>query len=224
MNTIIGLLLKDLYVFKTYRKNFIISMIIFIIIILVASIETNMITPGTILFLLFFGMNSISTFSYDEAQETDKYILSLPINRKEIVKAKYIFAFLNSILALIFGFIISLICTLLLYNKSYNLYEIVCNLLLIFTGISFLICSEVPCIYKWGAEKGRMQAVIIPIILLLLLGIVFIFLIALFPNLYYFVTSKEIYKFIPILTLITSLIIYLISYKISLHFFKYKDL
>ena len=38
------------------------------------------------------GMISLSTFSYDEMSKSNKYILTLPTNRKEIIKSKYILA------------------------------------------------------------------------------------------------------------------------------------
>ena len=97
MNTIKGLMLKDLYVFKNYKKNIYFSIIVFAFIIAMASVRINVLVYGSIIFLFFFGMNSISTFSYDENSEIDKYLLSLPITRKEIVFSKYLFTFLNHI-------------------------------------------------------------------------------------------------------------------------------
>ena len=88
MNTIKGLLLKDLYVFKNYKGNIYFSLIIFTLIIFMASFRINILASGSIIFLIFFGMNSISTFSYDENAIVDKYLLSFPITRKEIVQSK----------------------------------------------------------------------------------------------------------------------------------------
>ena len=91
MNTIKGLLLKDLYVFRNFKGNIIFSIIMFIILIAIGSIQNDIFTIGSILFLIFFGMNSISSFSYDENADSDKYLLSLPITRKELVLSKYLF-------------------------------------------------------------------------------------------------------------------------------------
>ena len=43
-------------------------------------------------------MISLSTFSYDEISKSNKYILTLPTDRKELVKEKYILAIVATLL------------------------------------------------------------------------------------------------------------------------------
>ena len=184
MNTIKGLLLKDLYVFRNFKGNIIFSIFMFIFLIAIGSIERDIFTIGSILFLFFFGMNSISSFSYDENALSDKYLLSLPISRKEIVLSKYLFVFLDSFISILGGILISFIITILVRGKIDNIGNSLRICILAFTSVSFLMCANVPCIYKWGVEKGRMQSVIIPALFIFLIGIFGSLLLLLFSELY----------------------------------------
>jgi hypothetical protein len=224
VNRIKGLLLKDLLIFKNYKKNIIISTIVYISIIFMASTEYNMLFYGTSFFLFVYGINSISTFSYDEVDSTDKYILSLTLNRKEVVLSKYIFAFLNALIVTVFGFLISVLSSFLTLGKLVDFEECMRNIILMFTGVSFLICADIPCIYKWGVEKGRMQAVIVPVVLILLAGLIGTILILIFPFLATKIVIKTIMIFSNLICFFGNILFYYISYKVSLKIFSKKDL
>lgn len=224
MNTIIGLLQKDLYVFKNYKGNIIFSFIIFTILIAISAIQMEVLTIGTITFLIFFGMNSISTFSYDENADSDKYLLGLPITKKEIVISKYLFTFLNSIISIIIGFIISLIITILVKGSINNLGSSIRISLIAFTSSSFLMCADIPCIYKWGVEKGRMQSVLVPVLIIFLTGLIGSAILLLFPNLYTLINLDKLFNISPLICLILNILFYYFSYRISYKIFKNKSL
>ena len=224
MNTIKGLLLKDLDVFKNFKGNIIFSILMFLFLIIVGSIQNDIFTVGSILFLIFFGMNSISTFSYDENADSDKYLLSLPITRKEIVLSKYLFVFLNSFIAIVIGIFVSFIITILIRGKVNNIGDSLRICFLAFTSVSFLMCSNVPCIYKWGVEKGRMQSVIIPALFIFVIGILGCLLLIIFPELYLNIDLIYLFKISPIICLILNILFYLISYLISYKIFLNKSI
>lgn len=224
MNTIKGLLTKDLYIFKNFKNNIIFSAFMFIFLITIGSVRSDIFTFGSILFLIFFGMNSISSFSYDENADSDKYLLSLPITRKEIVLSKYLFVFLNSFISLIIGIFISFIITILVRGKVNNLGDSLRICFIAFTSVSFLMCANVPCIYKWGVEKGRMQSVIIPALFIFLLGMFGSILLLLFPNIYLNIDLLYIFKISPYICFGLNILIYVISYLISYKIFFKKDI
>ncbi len=224
MKTIKGLLLKDLYVFKNFKGNIIFSIVMFLFLITMASMQIDVFTAGSILFLIFFGMNSISTFSYDENADSDKYLLSLPITRKEIVKSKYLFIFLNSFLSIVMGILASLIITLLIRGKVNNVADSLRICFLAFTSVSFLMCANVPCIYKWGVEKGRMQSVIIPALFIFLIGILGGCLLILFPEFYQKIDLIYLFKLSPIICLLLNIFFYSVSYWISYKIFAKKSI
>ena len=224
MNKIKGLLLKDLLIFKNFKKNIIVSTIVYICIIIMSSVQYNMLFYGTAFFLFVYGLNSLSTFSYDEMDETDKYLLSLTLNREELVKSKYLFAFLNALFVGIFGFVVSALSNLLTQGHLVDIEESIRNIILMFTGISFLVCADIPCIYKWGVEKGRMQAVIVPVFMIMALGLIGVILVYIFPSLATKRVIDNILIFSNLICFFVNIIMYLISYKISLKIFKKKDL
>ena len=224
MNTIKGLLLKDLYVFRNFKGNIIFSIFMFIFLIIIGSIERDIFTISSILFLFFFGMNSISSFSYDENALSDKYLLSLPISRKEIVFSKYLFVFLDSLISILGGILISFIITILVRGKIDNIGESLRICIIAFTSVSFLMCANVPCIYKWGVEKGRMQSVIIPALFIFLIGIFGSLLLLLFPQLYLNVNLLYLFKISPYICLVLNILFYTVSYLISYKIFLKKSI
>ena len=224
MNTIKGLLIKDLYVFRNFKGNIIFSAFMFLFLIALGSIRSDIFTIGSILFLIFFGMNSISSFSYDENADSDKYLLSLPITRKDIVLAKYLFVFLNSFISILVGILTSFIITILVRGAVQNLGDSLRICFLAFTSVSFLMCSNVPCIYKWGVEKGRMQSVIIPALLVFVLGLFASLLLFLFPQIYLNFDLAYIFKISPYICLVLNILFYVISYSISYKIFLKKSI
>ncbi len=224
MNTIKGLLLKDLYVFKNFKGNIIFSILMFLFLIIMGSVQSDIFLIGSILFLIFFGMNSISSFSYDENADLDKYLLSLPITRKEIVLSKYLFVFLNSFISIVVGIFVSFIITILIRGKVNNIGDSLRICFLAFTSVSFLMCANVPCIYKWGVEKGRMQSVIIPALFIFFVGILGCLLLILFPELYLNIDLRYLFKISPVICLILNILFYLVSYLISYKIFLNKSI
>ena len=219
-----GLFVKDTLIFSNYKKNIIFTTIIFVVLIFLASIDRSMLTYGTLIFVLMFGMNSISTFSYDEATNTDEYLLSMGISRKDIVKSKYLMALFTLTSSILVGFVISLIASILVRANIEGVYDSIKNILMAFTGVSFLMCSDIPCIYKWGVEKGRMQAVIVPVILLFILGFIIFTLFIISPSLYLKIMNVSLDKIILPLLILLNIVIYFVSYKISYYIFERKDL
>ena len=199
-------MLKDLYVFKNFKGNIIFSFFMFLFLITMASMQMDCFLAGSILFLIFFGMNSISTFSYDENADSDKYLLSLPITRKEI------------------GILVSFIITLIVRGRVENIGDSLRICFLAFTSVSFLMCSNIPCIYKWGVEKGRMQSVIIPALFIFIIGILGGLLLLLFPGIYQELDLVRLFKVSPIICLILNILFYGISYMISYKIFSKKSI
>ena len=88
MNVIKGLITKDILQLKTYKK----TLIIFIVIFTLTSIsgEGGIGNMLAIMLTLGFGMFSMASFNYDELNKADRYILTLPLTKKEVVLSKYI--------------------------------------------------------------------------------------------------------------------------------------
>ena len=222
-----SLFIKDLLLFKTYRKTYLLTTIIFSTILFSRALYGDVSYIGTLLFMLVFGTNSISTFSYDEMAKSERYLLGLTISRKEMVQEKYMFSIFVSLSATIVGIVISLLATLLMFGKLPNLYYYFMFVLYAYLAISFLIITDVPCIYKWGVEKGRMQAIVIPVIMtmfIMLIGMIVYYILN-----YYAIFDKDaimnfLNTFSYTIAIFLIIIFYYVSYRISYSIFKKKDL
>lgn len=220
-----GLLKKDLYNLSTYKA----SLIIVILFCGIAIIGTEAVTFGPVIICSIIGMISLSTFSYDEISKSNKYILTLPTSRKEIVKEKFILAIGSTILGGILGLLLTIIViNVMNYLRPENIINIDYESLIITTiggmwGTSLIQSIQIPSIYKWGAEKGRIQMFILLFVLIVIvLGIAFLLMKA---NFYINVEMIESFmnKYGLILLAFFMIIMYYISYRISYKIYKKKE-
>lgn len=220
MRSIKGLILKDLLNLSHYKTSLVILVIAMI---LIATSQQGFTLYIPIMLITMFGMIALSTFSYDEMAKSDKYVLSLPSNKKEIVKSKYIVVISFTILAAILSIIISYVISVYVYKQTPELMEILIPVFGGMFGIGLVTSIQIPSIYKWGAERGRVQMFIMIIILISLISAIIYFVtknIGIDVN----AVGKIFNNFgIPILTLVT-IIMYVISYKVSCKIYSKKDL
>ncbi|HIR49368.1 MAG TPA: ABC-2 transporter permease [Candidatus Faecimonas gallistercoris] len=220
-----GLLKKDLYNLASYKT----TLIIVVLFCGIAIIGTDAIYWGSVVIGIIVGMISLSTFSYDEMSKSNKYILTLPVTRKEIVLEKYVLAIGATILGGILGFIVTLLVgNVMNYLRPDNLIDINIETLLATSvggmfGISLIQSIQIPSIFKWGAEKGRIQMFMV-LFVLVIIGAIAGFLLKQAG------LSVDIEKLENILNnfglvalILLSCLMYFISYKISYKIYKNKE-
>lgn len=220
-----GLLKKDLYNLASYKA----SLIIIILFCGIAIVGTEAINWGAIIICTITGMISLATFNYDEMSDANKYILTLPVTRKEIVMEKYILAIGATILGGVLGFLLTiLLANIMQYIRPNDVFNIDYESLLSTTiggmfGISLIQSIQIPSIYKWGAEKGRIQMFVL-IFILIIIGSGLGFLL-MKSNLDINMDAlKKLFDNLGIIILIVSMIaIYYLSYKISYKIYKNKE-
>ena len=226
MKEICGLIKKDILNLSSYKISL---LVMFVCVFAIGSAGEEMWRYIPIVMTTMLGMIALSTFSYDELAKSDEYVLSLPVNKKEIVLEKYILVISMALIGGIIGFIITPIFTNILNNvRPENNIHIDYNSLIFTTmggifGISLILAIQIPSIYKWGAEKGRIQMFILFfIIILLALGIAYIV-----TNLGININEEAINSFFQrfgILIVVCLLILmYYISYRISYKIFRNKE-
>ena len=141
-----GLLKKDLYNLSTYK----VSLIIIILFCGIAIIGTNAINIAPAIICGIVGMISLSTFSYDEISKANRYVLTLPASRKELVREKYILTIGATILGGILGIILTVIVVNIMnYLRPENIINLDYRSLIIATmggifAISFLQAVQIP--------------------------------------------------------------------------------
>lgn len=196
-----GLIYENFYLLK---KQFFLSGILLIL----CAILSIMINP-----YIFFAMSTIlvsmlpiTACVYENEHNLTKIILTMPINKKDFVQSKYICTLIMGII----NFFINLLFMLILTN----------NLLkcLIFSFISFIISMLLmaymfPLIFKYGVEKAK--------------GILSISLVVICIILFSFIKVLKlisISNYIIIILLILPLVLFYVSYKISVKNFENLEL
>ena len=145
----IGLLKKEYYLMEGQMKSWLIVAVF-------CFFYSYFMNADSFLFMLIILIGIMSTmtvFSLDKACGWDTYAISLPLTRKEIVEARYLFAFLIDI-----G--VSLACCLLmllrgLIKGGVNIPENVHSLVQILLVTILMQLLLFPVIYKLGVEKAR---------------------------------------------------------------------
>ena len=218
MNVIKGLITKDILQLKSYKK----TLIIFIIVFALTSISAqdgveNMLV---IMLTLGFGMFSMASFNYDEFNKADRYILTLPLTKKEVVLSKYILVICSTVMGSIIGIMLSYIVMFAMNKQMPNIEEIISVGLGGILGIGLIEAIQIPCVYKWGAEKGRIQMVI----LTALLGV--IIYIGAKANIQLPANNilNILNTFLPLIFIGLTIIIYYISYKVAYKIYNRKEI
>lgn len=153
MNVIKGLITKDILQLKNYKK----TLIVFILIFTLTSIseKTGVENMLAIILTLGFGMFSMASFNYYELNKTDRYILTLPLTKRQVILSKYILVICSTIIGSIIGIILGCIVTLVINKQFPNIGELISVGLGGIFGIGLIQAIQIPCVYKWGAKKKQ---------------------------------------------------------------------
>lgn len=214
-----GLILKDLLILKNLMRNILFAMLAFV---LLSVMMKNYYYAGFII-PFYIVMLIISVFSYDELNNSNGYIITLPFSRKTIVKARYISSLINIGIALLIGLLLSLIIPLL--NSDITFMSIFLSMCATVGGVIIVISLLIPFFYKFGVQKGRMMLFIVIIGLSLVIGTVF----ALFENaklpIANFINNIASLHYLIIIVGIILLILFVlyISYRISCKVYQKKE-
>ncbi|MFR0822062.1 MAG: ABC-2 transporter permease [Clostridia bacterium] len=215
-----GLLLKDIYNLSSYRTSL---LLVIVVVGFIGFSQENFVNLVPIMLTTMLGMMALSTFNYDEIAKSDKYVLSLPISKKEMVKEKYVFSTIAILLGAITAFIL---CILVSYmtKKPIEITTLLTSTIGGIFGISLVQCIQIPSVYKWGAEKGRIQMFILVICVMSVIGGIGYLLLksGILGNLEEVLTILISYGIITLVVL--TILMYAISYYIAYKIYQKKEL
>ena len=158
-----GLIIKDFLNLKRQAK-IIGVIVVFYFLLSMTSKDSNMF--GTMI-LFLFAMMPVTAISYDERANWDKYGLTMPVSRADMIISKYILGLILSTLVLILNFIVQLLLgTKMNTENIMSIFSIFCLSIIFFSVL-------LPIMFKFGVEKGRTVmylVLMIPTILILLLS------------------------------------------------------
>lgn len=209
-----GLILKDFIYIKTYWKTYLLTILLGIIPTAIINYDPSFMQ---IISMMIIFVISVNTFSFDKANNWNKYALTMPISRKDIVRSKYLISIIGLVVGGIFGIILTILGNL--YYKIELDFNSFINILVISTSFFLILASiDLPTLFKWGSNKGK---IVIMVLLFSMVAIILRFIEKAYIHILK-ISSMDTVKLNLIIILI-SVVIYFISYKISLFIMSKKE-
>ncbi|MDF2654538.1 MAG: hypothetical protein K0R19_1012 [Bacillota bacterium] len=148
-----GLLLKDFYSLRQYGKTMLFMLVFF------AFLSAGMDNPASFFegFMIIMSMMmAIYSFSYDNLAKWDRFGLSLPVTRTEVVAGKYLLSLILCMLGGILAFLLSSVILTFRPVEDFGLKEHLYSLVGVSAIGIFLFSILLPLIFKFGVEKSRL--------------------------------------------------------------------
>ena len=159
-----GLIVKDFLVMRKSIKTYILFLLFYFVMAALGIFPISFITAMVQIIIM---MLPLSAFSYDELSKWDRYAFSLPLSRRAVAGARYLFALILTLFAALFGLVTCLILSLAFHDSK--LVEN-CMTVMVSLGLGLLYCDILlPLTYKLGPERARPYfylVIFLPIILL----------------------------------------------------------
>lgn len=198
-----GLIKKDLLMIKSNLKMILVILFVFFIMALQGEFDISFV-PAFIVVMLF-----MSTFSYDEFNKWDAYAVTLPNGRKNVVMSKYVASLILTIGTIILTILLN--CLVGLINNNLEFDKFISTMMGCVFGVILIQSIMYPFIFKYGMEKGRIGLFVISFAIVGVIGLLSSVLKINIPT--NIVTFLDNYWFI--ITPLISVVLLLISYKIS---------
>lgn len=215
-----GLIIKDFIILKKTMKMFLIISVLYFFI----AISTDDPYFFTSMMTVLLAITTISLFSYDNMAKWDVYALTMPIDRRKIIEARY----LTMLLLTLTGAAVSTVMTAVisLYSKNDLSAQNFINIGYASLAIILIMSIMIPFVIKMGVERARLIFVtvyIVPLILITLLKRMVEKQSLVIPD-WLGNAAEVVIKNINIVGPVTVLLALLVSYYISLSIYKKKDL
>lgn len=140
-----GILIKDGIVLKSQAKSFIFVYAVWGV---MAVMYKNFYFLSGFICILSL-MVPLNTIAYDEKAGWDKYALTMPVSRKNMVIGKYVVGIISGAMAML----LSVAAALFVGEK---ILEVLISCAAVFAVSVMMISVVLPIIFKFGVEKGRM--------------------------------------------------------------------
>ncbi len=201
-----GLILKDIYNLKRQYKVLLLLFVFYTLFSLFTG-DAGFLTGVLSLMMV---MLTITTLAYDERSKWEKYALTMPVSRTDLVLGKYLLGLLLSVIAFVFNLIFMLATQA--NQKTEALPTAAATL-----GISlFFLCAILPVLFKFGVEKGRM---LMMLILFVPTGIILLLSKTELPSI-----NEEFMRLLPYLCIVFMVILAYVSVQVSLAIYRKKEM
>jgi ABC-2 type transport system permease protein len=201
-----GLLLKELYNLEKQARSLLLVFAFYLFFSLIG--ETGNMFGGVVFIMMV--MLVITSLAYDERCRWDRYALTMPVSRKEIVLSKYLLGLILLTFALLMN-----ILFLVLFGSS-PLGDVFILTLSLF-GIGLISLSILlPLMYKYGVENGRLLLILV--LFVPMAAVLMISRMGLAPP------GEAFMQALPIIILVIMVLVVLLSILVSLRIYQNKDM
>ena len=146
----IGLVWKDFLVMRRTMRSYILFLIFYALLAVMGMFDLAIVTAMIQVIML---MLPIGAFSYDEHARWDRYAPALPLSRRQIVGARYLFTLLLALVATAFGAAAGVVLSFTAGPLAMKE-----NLLTVLVSLGaglFIVDVLLPLCYKLGPERAR---------------------------------------------------------------------
>ncbi len=195
-----GLLLKDLL---NLKKQGLILLVLLVFYFVLSLTSDSMAMFGGALSIVS-AILPITALSYDERAKWDRYALTMPVSRSQMVVSKY----LLGILLCGTAFVFSTVC-LILFDQATVAQSLLESVAFVAIGLFFLAVL-LPILFRFGVEKGRLL-----MLLLIVLPVALVFFLSkLGISLPDDFNWEQLLPFLPVALLIVMVLSVLLSIRI----------
>jgi len=215
-----GLIIKDFINLKKSLKMFLIISVFYFFM----AINTDNPYFFTSMLTVLLAITTVSLFAYDDMAKWDVFALTMPLDRRKIIQARY----LTMLLLTLSGAALSAVLTVIisLYLKNDLSAEEFINIGYGSSAIIVILSTIIPFVIKMGVERARLIFVvlyILPFMLIIMVKKMLDKQELAFPDWLKNLTGyvmKNLYIILPLAVLL----VLLVSYSISVSIYKKKDL
>lgn len=208
-----GLILKDLLNMKSSLKMFTLMVVIYAVVFIPQG-NSSFMAGFTILISTIL---IVTTMAYDDTAKWDKYALTMPLTRKDIVLSKYLVMICFSVIGAVVGVVFTLVAGI--FQKNLAILATLLQVGIILSVALIFGSLLLPLMYKFGVEKARLIMILCA---LLPTGVV-ILLSQFFKNSATPVISEDLLLGILYATPIIAIAALVLSFLASVHIYKKKE-
>lgn len=211
-----GLIVKDVLNLMRASKQIVLVFILYVG--LSFFLKNNTFAPMMLVFFLAYQV--ISSFGYDDLVKWERFAMTMPITRKQLVRSKYLLLLLLTGIGVVFGCAVGGLLEIVTPTPEGRFLNIALSVLAV-GGVFLLMFSvQLPILFKFGSEKARMFLIIV-----FMVPAAFVYGgIALIKKYNIPMPSESTWKLLLGLTPVILAALLIISYMISVKVFQKKEL
>lgn len=151
-----GLLLKDIYNLRKAGKQYILILAFFTV--YCFFLKNPSFFP--MMTVMSFSMLILSSMGYDEAAGFDKYALTLPVNREDLVRTKYLLLLLLLAAGFVVGMTGNVLINFFIQGEKASFTENIVSITAVVVIFLLVYSTVLPLVFKMGVEKARVLMLI----------------------------------------------------------------